>query len=109
MRQFDMMVPPRQRSDARLVKAGREAVYWQAQDGLQVHLARAERAAVQVPGRVAARRVDLPVDEASAPEGALAFLVQAPRVVTAPGGRDPRVGAAGLLMALWMRMFADTA
>jgi hypothetical protein len=56
-----------------------------------------------------ARRVELAADEASAPEGALAFLVAAPRVAEAGGARDVQLRAAGLLMALWMRLFADTA
>lgn len=109
MRQIDMMEPPRHRHEARLVRAGREGVYWQADDGLQVRLASAERAAVKAAGR-AGRGVAWEHDEASAPEGALAFLVAAPRVAEGGAGRaDSRVRAAGLLMALWMRLFADTA
>jgi hypothetical protein len=109
MRQIDMMEPPRHRDEARLVRAGREGVYWQADDGLRVHLASAERAdgrALKRPGR----SVGWEHDEASAPEGALAFLVAAPRVAEGATGRpDAGVRAAGLLMALWMRLFADTA
>jgi hypothetical protein len=109
MRQIDMMEPPRHRDEARLVRAGREGVYWQADDGLRVRLASAERAADRAR-RHAGRGVAWEHDEASAPEGALAFLVAAPRVAEGAAGRvDAGVRAAGLLMALWMRLFADTA
>jgi hypothetical protein len=109
MRQIDMMEPPRHRDEARLVRAGREGVYWQAHDGLRVHLASAEREGDRVPKR-SGRSVGWEHDEASAPEGALAFLVAAPRAAEVVGGRaDTGVRAAGLLMALWMRLFADTA
>jgi hypothetical protein len=109
MKQIDMMEPPRHRDEARLVRGGREGVYWQADDGLRVRLACAERTSDRALKR-AARNVGWEHDEASAPEGALAFLVAAPRVAEGPAGRgDAGVRAAGLLMALWMRLFADTA
>ena len=108
MRQIDMMEPPRHRDEARLVRAGREGVYWQADDGLRVRLASAERGGDRA--RRHGRSVACDHDEASAPEGALAFLVAAPRVAEGVAGRaEARVRAAGLLMALWMRLFADTA
>lgn len=109
MRAFEMMVPPRQRSGARLVKAGKEAVYWQAHDGLQVHMARAEAPLPHLRMQPAMRGATPVADEASAPEGAQAFLVKSPRVTDAQGSRDVPVGAAGLLMALWMRLLADPA
>lgn len=109
MRQFEMMEAPRHRDEARLLRVGREGVYLQAEDGLRVHLAGAERAVERLLGHRRAQHVELAADEASAPEGALAFLVAAPRVAEAGGARDVQLRAAGLLMALWMRLFADTA
>ncbi|MBS0322066.1 MAG: hypothetical protein JSR18_16100 [Proteobacteria bacterium] len=90
------------------MRAAREGVYWQARDGLRVQLAAGDHAAA---GHAAVQRGVRALaggDEASAPEGALAFLVRAPRVAEATRGRQG-VGAAGLLMALWFRLFADTA
>ncbi len=108
MRQFEMLEPPRRCAGAQLVKTARDDVYWQARDGLRVQLATGDDAAA---ARIAARRGARALagaDEASAPEGALAFLVRAPRVADASRARQG-VGAAGLLMALWFRLFADTA
>ncbi len=51
MRQFEMMEAPRHRDEARLLRVGREGVYLQAEDGLRVHLAGAERAACRAGGR----------------------------------------------------------
>ncbi len=41
-RHLEELAPPRARDDLALVRAGREGTYWQAADGLIVHLAARE-------------------------------------------------------------------
>jgi len=94
------MQPPHRRDDASLVGGIGQGLYWQAGDGLIVRLAAREE-----------RRRQLAADqarlEACAPEGG---IIHAPRAARpASRRRRDRIGAAGLAMALWMRLFADSA
>ncbi|HEV8502523.1 MAG TPA: hypothetical protein VGR63_13160 [Casimicrobiaceae bacterium] len=94
------MQPPRRRDDAMLVRGVERGMYWQAPDGMVVHVAAREE-----------RRRYLPPEprqlEACAPEGGIVHA--AARVTPHPRAEPSRVGAAGLAMALWMRLFADSA
>lgn len=100
MRQHEMMHPPHRHDDALLVRRGGRGMYWQARDGTVVQVAARE----DVPRYVAPEPRTL---EACAPEGGVVYAVPREAAGTAP--RDTRkVGAAGLAMALWMRLFADT-
>lgn len=80
--------PPHGRDDAALVRGGREGMYWQAGDGMVVHVAAPER-------------VKFVRDEPQPPPAEPARQLQR----EAPGV----VGPAGLAIALWMRMFVRTA
>jgi hypothetical protein len=99
--------PPRRCADATLVRG--RGLYWQGRDGMVVHLAARE-------DRRRATRIEPRLFEACAPEGG---VVHAPRPAPArrrderapEPWRDerPRIGAAGLAMALWLRLFANSA
>ena len=92
--------PPRRRDDAQLVRGIRQGMYWQARDGMVVHVAARE-------DRRRDRRPEARVFEACAPEGGVVHAA-----ARAPGQRRDersRVGAAGLAMALWLRLFANSA
>jgi len=80
--------PPHGRDDAAFVRGGREGMYWQAGDGLMVRVA--------APERVMVAR-----DEPSGP-------VQAP-ARQAQHEAAGAVGPAGLVVALWVRLFAPSA
>ncbi len=101
MRAMKMMQPPHRRADARLVRGAAEGLYWQAGDGMVVRVAAREDPARHAP-------IDAWQLEACAPEGGVVYsdALDATRVAQ-PDAR--KVGAAGLAMALWMRLFADTA
>jgi hypothetical protein len=99
MKQHLMMHTPYRRDDAQLVRRSGAGTYWQARDGMVVRVAAGEEPRRHVP-------VEPHQLEACAPEGGVVYAAQdvaqtAPREL-------PRVGAAGLAMALWMRLFADT-
>jgi hypothetical protein len=104
MRQQQSMHPPHRRDDAMLVRRGETGMYWQARDGMVVHVAARE----DLPRHVPPEPGEL---EACAAEGGVVYeaLHDRSRDPAAAAHRDaPRVGAAGLAMALWMRLFADT-
>jgi hypothetical protein len=94
------MYPPHRHDDARLVGHGARGMYWQARDGMVVRLAAREDAPRYVP-------VEARVLEACAPEGGVVYAAHGHALPA--NGEPSRVGAAGLAMALWMRLFADTA
>jgi hypothetical protein len=94
------MQPPRRRDDAMLVRGVERGMYWQAPDGMVVHVAAREERRRYVPPEP--RQL-----EACAPEGGIVHA--AARVTPHPRAEPSRVGAAGLAMALWMRLFADSA
>ena len=79
---------PHRHADAALVRSGPEGMYWQAGDGLVVHVAAPERAAVVR-------------DEPHRPQ--LAHQQEMQREVSGA------VGPAGLAVALWVRLFAPAA
>jgi hypothetical protein len=85
-RQMQQWQPPHGREDAALVRGGREGLYWQANDGLVVRVAAAERA------------VDAN-DDVRRPEQ----VQQMQREVSGA------IGPAGLAVALWVRLFAPAA
>jgi hypothetical protein len=88
--------PPRARPHAALMRHAREGIYWEGHDGLVVRVAaREERRRHPRPALV---RV-----EDCAPEGG---VVHAAARIARPQCEPARVGAAGLAMALWMRLFA---
>lgn len=97
MTQHRMMEPPRRRDDAMLVRQGDRGTYWQAPDGMVVRVAAREDHPRYVP--LQPREL-----EGCAPEGGVVYAA----VREAAPAEAPRVGAAGLAMALWMRLFADT-
>jgi hypothetical protein len=94
------MQPPRRRDDATLVRGVERGMYWQARDGMVVHVAAREERRRHVPPEPR-------LLEACAPEGGVVHA--AARVAPHPRAEPARVGAAGLAMALWMRLFADSA
>ena len=101
MRTMKVMQPPHRRADARLVRGAAQGLYWQAGDGMVVRVAAREDAARHVP-------IDAWQLEACAPEGGIVYSdVRDTAKAAQPDAR--KVGAAGLAMALWMRLFADTA
>jgi hypothetical protein len=101
MKQHAMMHPPYRRDDAQLVRGGESGMYWQVHDGMVVRLAARED-----------HRRYLPLEprqlEACAPEGGVVYAA-AHDAAQAQRRDVPTVGAVGLAMALWMRLFADTA
>lgn len=101
MRTTKLMQPPHRHADARLVRGATQGHYWQAGDGMVVRVAAREDLPRHVP-------VDAWQVEACAPEGGIVYSdVREAAKVGQPDAR--KVGAAGLAMALWMRLFADTA
>jgi hypothetical protein len=101
MRQQMMMKTPHRHDDASLVRHGGQGMYWQARDGMVVRLAAPEVRVHDVP-------LEQRALEACAPEGGVVYAAaRGPAQAVTRG--QPRVGAAGLAMALWMRLFADTA
>lgn len=103
----DFLQPPRRCADATLVRD--RGLYWQARDGMVVHVAARE-------DRRRATRIEPRLFDACAPEGG---VVHAPRRAIARPRDDrateprhderPSIGAAGLAMALWLRLFANSA
>jgi hypothetical protein len=94
----DFLEAPRRCADATLVRD--RGLYWRGRDGMIVHVAAREE-------RRRATRVEPRLFEACAPEGG---VVHAPRRAPAQR-RDERapIGAAGLAMALWLKLFANSA
>ncbi|MEP7062050.1 MAG: hypothetical protein ABI881_06610 [Betaproteobacteria bacterium] len=92
------MNPPHRHDDAMLVRRGTRGMYWQARDGMVVQVAARE----DLPRYVTVEPRKL---EACAPEGGVVYTARAD---AAPARDASSVGAAGLAMALWMRLFADT-
>ena len=103
----DFLQPPRRCADATLQRD--HGLYWQARDGMVVHVAARE-------DRRRTTRLEPRLFEACAPEGGIVHAprraLARPRDVREPEPRrDERapVGAAGLAMALWLRLFANSA
>ena len=94
------MQPPRRRDDAMFVRGVDRGMYWQARDGMVVHVAAREERRRHVPPEPR-------LLEACAAEGGVVHAVA--RAAPHPRAEPSRVGAAGLAMALWMRLFADSA
>ncbi len=99
MRSMHLMRPHRC-DDAHLVRAGERGAYWQSRDGMVVHLAAREERHYRARERG--------MHEACAPEGG---VVHAPARIARRRARDDagRIGAVGVAMALWMRLFAGSA
>jgi hypothetical protein len=100
MRQLKWMNPPHRHADAMLVRRGARGMYWQARDGIVVRVAARE----DPPRYVTVEPREL---ETCAPEGGVVYTARADTTPT-PDRDATSVGAAGLAMALWMRLFADT-